>query len=344
MTETIPYFAERGLAEQAVRRILVGEGLAGETTVNGGYGLKFVCRDGQKSFFVTLYFKKNDISSCLVCDKAPESALEKLRFLSRADGQSESASLGASKTDPVGRNQEAPVSGPELRPAGVPENHLGTDESGKGDYFGPLVVAGVHANEESTNGLAELGLKDSKLLTDKTVAVMAERIREVVGADHREVVVFPPEDYNALHQKYGNLNLLLAHGHAQVIKSLLQKAPCRAAVVDQFGPERHLRLALRREGAEIELVQTTKAERYLAVAAASILARDEFVRTLSALGASFGLELDKGASSRVDEQAKKILKKFGLSALKKLAKMHFRNSLKAGLPEGAWLLDDFTLD
>ena len=214
------------------------------------------------------------------------------------------------------------------------EPRLGVDESGKGDFFGPLVVAGVYVNEPIARALHELGVKDSKAITtDKKIATLAKGIRETPGCVH-SVVPIGNATYNRLHQNMRNVNKILAWGHARVIENLLgqrhrMEPPPLRAISDQFARNKAtVKSALMEEGRQLELVQMHKAESDIAVAAASILARAVFVERLAALGREFDLELPKGASSKVDAAGAAFLKKHGMNKLGQAAKLHFRTTQK----------------
>lgn len=213
----------------------------------------------------------------------------------------------------------------------VPLPYIGTDESGKGDYFGPMVVAGVCVDASIQATLEALGVKDSKLLSDKQCREMAAQIREVCR-DKYEEVEMPPERYNALYEEFRkekkNLNHLLAWGHARAIENLLTRHPCSHAIADQFGDERFILSKLMEKGKEVNLVQTPKGERYIAVAAASILARDRFLARMEKLSRKYGVNLPKGSSDRVLTPAKLIVAKKGTEELRKVAKLHHKTTQK----------------
>jgi ribonuclease HIII len=217
---------------------------------------------------------------------------------------------------------------------------LGVDESGKGDFFGPLCVAGVYVNAAVVTAWKDAGVRDSKTISsDRKMKDLAELIRNTPGCV-TTVVPIGNEAYNRLHLKMKSVNSLLAWGHARVIENLmLQKhrmnPPPVRAISDQFASKKEVvAKALMSLGREIELVQKHKAESDLAVAAASILARNEFVTRLGTMEKQFGVPFPKGASAAVDVSAKEFVARFGADALAKVAKMHFRTSLRArGLPE-----------
>jgi ribonuclease HIII len=208
---------------------------------------------------------------------------------------------------------------PDLFP---PEaGRIGTDESGKGDYFGPLVVAGFFLPEGQEKILRELGVKDSKKTSDN-------RAREVAGLLRRgythSVVAIGPEKYNQLYERLRNLNRLLAWGHARAIENILLEKNCRLAVTDQFGDKAFVLEALMSKGQKIELIQKPRAEEDTAVAAASLLARAEFLKRLHFLSQEVGIELPKGASTLVEEAAVKLIRRYGPEVLGRTAKVHFK--------------------
>ena len=206
---------------------------------------------------------------------------------------------------------------------------IGTDESGKGDYFGPLVSAGVYVDEHSASKLRGIGVKDSKKIKDKTILSLAGKIDRICG-DKSVVIEISPERYNDLYEQFKregkNLNTLLAWGHAKAIEELLNKVDCKIAIADQFADEKFILSKLQEKGTKIKLIQMHKAEQNIAVAAASILARERFITKLSKLSREFRIELPKGASTIVVEQAKKFIGEHGSHTLLKVAKIHFKTT------------------
>jgi len=200
---------------------------------------------------------------------------------------------------------------------------IGIDESGKGDYFGPLVIAGVYVAREQEEPLRAAGVRDSKALSDKKVAAFAEQIRVLCPFT---IVAIGPERYNSLQTSFKNLNHLLAWGHARAIENLLEKVPCDRVVVDQFGDERFLKNALLAKGRTVTLIQKPRAEEEVAVAAASIIARAEFLRRLQELSTRYGVSLPKGASDTVITAGKEFVRRHGAEALSQVAKLHFRTT------------------
>ncbi|MDR3204842.1 MAG: ribonuclease HIII [Deltaproteobacteria bacterium] len=212
----------------------------------------------------------------------------------------------------------------------LPKIRIGVDESGKGDYFGPLVVAGVLITAETEKKLISIGVKDSKVLTDSANLETAKKIAKILGPQSYHVVELAPVRYNAMYKHFSNLNKLLAWGHAEVIERLLDFNSCQFVVADKFAKEEHLLSALQDRKVEIDVLQVSRGERDPAVAAASILARGEFLLGLERLGKDLGIKLLKGAGLNVDNLAQKIYQESGLETLARAAKLHFINTFKAG--------------
>lgn len=217
---------------------------------------------------------------------------------------------------------------------------LGVDESGKGDFFGPLVVAGVYVNESVVRYWQEKGIKDSKRVTsDKRIGELAKIIRETPGCIWT-VVPIGPEAYNRMHNKMRTVNKMLAWGHARVIENLMKRRvemvpPPERAISDQFARSKSIVAnALMELGRGIELIQRHKAEDDLAVAGASILARHEFVQKMAKLSEKVDKTLPKGGGTLVDITARELVSQQGEAVLGQVAKVHFRNAARAlGQPE-----------
>lgn len=200
---------------------------------------------------------------------------------------------------------------------------IGIDESGKGDYFGPLVIAAVFVDATTQRELALMHARDSKKLSDGRILEMAPDIKTICP---HSVIAIGPQKYNELYVKIRNLNRLLAWGHAKALENLLERVTCERAISDQFGDERLILNALQDKGRKIVLEQRTKAESDLAVAAASILARAEFLLRLQRLSSEVGTTLPKGASPSVELAAKMVVTKHGRERLGSVAKLHFKTT------------------
>src|SRR5437763_7563193 len=207
------------------------------------------------------------------------------------------------------------------------EPHFGVDESGKGDFFGPLVIAGVYVDRGIARKLLNAGVQDSKRISsDARIHALGLTIRKTAGG-LTETVLIGPAKYNELYEKFGNLNSLLGWGHARVIENLLEKKPnCPRSVSDQFADASVIERSLLRHGRNIGIEQRVRAESDIAVAAASILAREAFINWLERRGKELGLRLERGVSANVKEAAKKLVEAKGPPALRELAKVHFRNA------------------
>jgi len=222
---------------------------------------------------------------------------------------------------------EVVYTNPELRDPAQFEPHIGVDESGKGDYFGPLVVAGAYTEKASAQALVKLGVTDSKLITDSKIPKLAKAIREMDAVSY-SVILISPKRYNELYSQFKNLNKLLAWGHAKVVANILEERPdCPRSLSDQFAKSEYvLSSAFKQQGLTLKLEQRTKAESDVAVAAASVLARDRFLSWMSKASEGAGMPIPFGGGAKVDKMGKAILKKHGKETLEQLVKLHFVNS------------------
>ena len=202
----------------------------------------------------------------------------------------------------------------------------GSDESGKGDLFGPLVVASVLLTREQAEKITALGVKDSKQLTDKQIAVLAVKIK--TGVTSYKVTSLQPLAYNRLYDamkaERKNLNDLLAWCHAKVLSELLSECSFLFAVVDRFCVHDLISRRLKNVPPSFSLLQIPKGERDPAVAAASILAREQYVTDMTRLSEKVGVCLPKGASAGVKECAGRLLRQLGPDEMKQYVKWHFK--------------------
>ena len=200
--------------------------------------------------------------------------------------------------------------------------HIGVDESGKGDFFGPLCVAGVLVDEKSEKLFSDLGIKDSKKISDKKILELEKQIKS--NAIH-SVVIVSNSRYNELYAKIKNLNKLLAWGHARVIENICENNECDYAMSDQFGDENLIKSALMKNGRNIELRQMVRAESSdIAVAAASVLARASYVKKMAEMSELFDMTFPKGCAQQVKEAASLFISKYGREKLKEVCKTHFK--------------------
>ena len=216
--------------------------------------------------------------------------------------------------------------------------HAGSDESGKGDYFGPLVVCCAYTDEKLSEEMRKLGVKDCKQMTDKAVLAAGAALRKLLGPTGYAVVKLGPAAYNRLYAKIRNINRMLAWAHGTAIEELLEKRPaCDRVVVDQFAPtELTIRRALKERGKKATVEQRHKAESDIAVAAASVIARELFIRAIMEMGKEcFGENAEEqdriplGSSDpRVRELAEEMVRKNGPTWLMNHCKAHFQTTDK----------------
>ena len=209
------------------------------------------------------------------------------------------------------------------------EPHMGVDESGKGDFFGPLVISAAYIDKPLLEKMRELDVKDSKNITsDKKALYIGSELRKLLGKRF-SLVSIGPAAYNRLYSKMRSVNRILAWGHARAIENLLEAVPdCPKAISDQFGDKKTVERALMQKGRGIELVQRHKAESDMAVAAASIIAREAFLRALLKMQKEYGMEFKKGASAAVCDAAAALVRNHSPETLLKTAKCHFKTTDK----------------
>ena len=264
----------------------------------------------------TLFFAQKNKLSVAVYEKGPKVLIQGKGVEEFVQFELEPKILGEAK---LGYEE---VHSPEMF-----EPHFGVDESGKGDFFGPLVIAGVYVDRGIARKLMEGGVQDSKRISsDARIRALAETIRKT-SMELNDVVLIGPAKYNELYEKFGNLNKLLAWGHARVIENLLgKKADCPRSLSDQFADARLIEQSLFRHGQKIQIQQRPRAESDIAVAAASILAREGFVNWLDREGKKLGVRLERGVSPGVKTTAQKLVESKGPGILRQLAKVHFRTA------------------
>ncbi|WP_291866519.1 ribonuclease HIII [Maribacter sp.] len=282
------------------------------------YGRQFKIKvDNDTINFRVFYNKKGDI-------KYDYSTIKDSFFLSKLSGYLEGKVI---KVQQEHVNQDT-VDNEKVNPF---TNAIGTDESGKGDYFGPLVVAGVYVNEKTKVILDNNGVRDSKKIGDKKILELANMIKRVC-VNQYVIVEIAPLTYNNLYESFKkegkNLNTLLAWGHAKAIEEVLAKVDCELAISDKFADERFIISQLQEKGREITLKQEHKAEKYTSVAAASILARARFLEKMNKLSIEYGMKLSKGASKKVVLQARSLVDNNTVGILKNVAKVHFKTTDK----------------
>src|SRR5437667_2740934 len=264
----------------------------------------------------TIFFAQKNKLSVAVYEKGPKVLVQGRGVEESVQFELEPKVLG-----------EAKLGYEEVHPPEMFEPHFGVDESGKGDFFGPLVISGVYVDRGIARKLIDAGVQDSKRIgSDARIRALAETIRKST-AGLIETVLIGPERYNELYQKFGNLNKLLGWGHARVIENLLaKKSDCPRSLSDQFADARVIEQSLLRHGRKIDIQQRPRAESDIAVAAASILAREAFINWLDREGKRLGMRLERGVSPAVKTTAEKLVEMNGPQVLRGLAKVHFRTA------------------
>jgi ribonuclease HIII len=237
---------------------------------------------------------------------------------------------------------KAPASRKDEQPSAAPpetEPHVGTDEAGKGDFFGPMVTAGVYVDGRTAPILRTLGVRDSKTVSDRELRGLATNIRQVVAEGQRSVLALAPKRYNELYRQMRsegkNLNTMLAWTHTRVIEDLIKSGLKPQFILsDQFGDKRYIesRLLAETRLSGIPLIQMHRAEADVGVAAASILAREGFLRWLDQASRTLGVTLPKGASPNVIATARELVRRNGADSLKDYAKVSFKTMEKVLAP------------
>lgn len=211
----------------------------------------------------------------------------------------------------------------ERRLASLPAAAIGSDEAGKGDTFGPLVVCALAAPEDGLAALREAGVWDSKRLTDQRVRVLAGWLRREYA--HLERVI-GPDEYNQLHREHGgNLNHLLAAVHAELVAELHRRTGLKAAIVDRFSATAPVGRLLRQSLPDLVVHELPRAEVHPAVAGASVLARDRFLENLQRLSEVMAVDLPRGSGSPVPPALRRFLEIHGPEQIGRVAKLHFKN-------------------
>jgi len=264
----------------------------------------------------TLFFAQKNKLSVAVYEKGPKVLVQGRDVEEFVQFELEPKILGEAK---LGYEE---VHSPEMF-----EPHFGVDESGKGDFFGPLVISGVYVDRGIGRKLLDAGVVDSKRIgSDTRIRALADTIRKT-SLGLVETVLIGPAKYNELYEKFGNLNKLLGWGHARVIENLVAKKPaCPRSLSDQFADARVISASLLKHGRKIVIEQRPRAESDIAVAAASIVAREAFINWLERKSKELGIRLERGVSPSVKDTARKLVEMNGPDALREVAKVHFRTA------------------
>ncbi len=289
-----------------VRELLTKAGIVVDNIFAKEFNYEFNAKQGNSRIKVLVYFGKKGIKTILQGDI--ESPLQKI------------------VNNIINEQQSFELGNPDLK---EPDEYIGSDEVGKGDFFGPLVIAAVFVNQKSKKELSEIGVRDSKDINDTQIKTLARRIKSIVKND-LEIVKINPVKYNELYNSFHNLNKLLNWGHSKAIDNLLDNTGCKYVITDKFS-KKDLDVVTLTKHSDVEFVQETKAEKYIGVAAASILARATFLEWFNSHERK-GLIIPRGSSVQVEIYARQLLKKIGEDKLRELVKIHFKtfNKIKIG--------------
>lgn len=203
--------------------------------------------------------------------------------------------------------------------------YIGTDETGKGDFFGPLVVAGMYVNLEVQNYLLNLNVRDSKELNDFQIDQIAAKIKKTYPNNY-SIIFISPQKYNKLYEDFKNVNKLLDWAHSKVIENIFKEFEADTVIIDQFS-KTPISISFKNQFSNVNFVQLPKAEKYIGVAAASILARNQMNNWFN-IKRKEGFNVLKGASKEVENEAKKILNYTNKEKMNELIKLHFKTTKK----------------
>lgn len=279
------------------------------------YGWQIIIDDDGKRAFVSIYNGKKGLTHVFNGDKNLTTKLAKIiNILNEQQDVNEDFPFIPSSVK-LGKNS-------------MPYLRAGSDESGKGDFFGSLVVAATVVDREAISKLNIFGVKDCKLLADKKILELEKVIKDTVLA--YSVLDLKPKFYNQRYREIiaagGKLNQLLASGHIRALSQVLQQQPeCKYAIIDQFTQSKICIIELKKKFPQCEVFQMPRAEVDMAVAAASVLARARFLHTMKEMSDEVGVLLPKGSGSIVTETARNLAARIGKEALENYVKIHFAN-------------------
>lgn len=209
-----------------------------------------------------------------------------------------------------------------------PENYIGTYDSGKGDYFGPLVVCAVYVNKELIEELKKLGTRDLRLIKDDTLQQTAENMKKALGEKNYFIFKLSPEEYNTKHVEYKNIHNLLGLGHSTAIRELVNKVECEDIFTEKFGKNNIIQEFLKSIEKPVRVKQVIRSERFTGVAAASIIAKAEAAKWFEEINTKYNSELTKGASMNVAQHALPLIEEHTHEVINEIAKVHFKTTRK----------------
>ena len=206
-----------------------------------------------------------------------------------------------------------------------PNEYIGSDECGKGDFFGPLVIGAVYVDSKTIPKLAGIGVRDSKELGETQIHRLASEIKKITD-NKFQIISISPKKYNELYGSFNNLNKFLNWAHSKAIENLIDNTKCKYVITDKFSKS-DLNISSSFKYPDVEFIQLPKAEKYIGVAAASIIARDNFNHWFLEQMKK-GTALPKGSSNNIEATAAKLLAERGEEKFSELAKLHFKTFKK----------------
>lgn len=228
--------------------------------------------------------------------------------------------LGEKKAAPPKKEKETSAGRPALPEAA---NSLGSDEAGKGDTFGSLVVAAVAVPSGLVEELQRTKVADSKTIDDTRIRALAGWIRDHADFEERSLM---PEQYNRAWVDAGrNVNRLLTRLHFECLQELQKRTSFQNIVVDRFAPSCPVGTCLHSWNPGLDVVEVPRAEQHLAVAAASVLARDRFLQDLEELSSQWAQDLPRGSGGPVPPALREFHSHHGGEDFHKVTKLHFKN-------------------
>ena len=275
------------------------------------YGIQFRCDDGVNDECVRIFKNKKGKITLDTSQIKNEVFSSYLSEFTSSNGITKKQNTSKTKSN----HSPFPILAPPL---------IGTDEAGKGDYFGPLCICAFYCDEDEYVNLSKLGVKDSKLLTDNQIMIIASNIARL--HENYSIVRIDNRKYNDLYLTDKNLNIIMSKAHALAIKKLYNKVKCPNILTDKFSSIDRINDIFK--GTDIYVKQEIKAERNLAVAAASILARATFLKSMTELGKTYNFKFPLGANTFVDIKAKEFIELYSEEELFDVAKLNFANTNK----------------
>lgn len=202
---------------------------------------------------------------------------------------------------------------------------IAIDESGKGDFFGNLTVAGVIFEDSKKEFFTKLNVRDSKKISDSRIKYLSYIIRKNLKY---QILSISPKRFNEIYKNFKNINILLGWAYSKIILNLIKKEKVPLIVVDKFTTKNYIDFFLKERIKDVEKIELVHGESDIGVASASILARDSFLKSLESLKEKWNFDFPKGANEITVEKGIEFVKKYGINSLKEVSKTNFKNYKK----------------